>query len=119
MNIYRHCVISEAMGLQNIFELVPDFDYEQVPKDATFCGPISPFKGHKHTKEHKKYISGEGNGMFGKTHSKESREKMSKAMKGKKRKPFTKETKRKMSENAKRRRKKILPNGKWTWEYID
>ena len=116
MNIYRHCRISEALGLRNIFELVPDFEYEQVPEDASFCGP-SPFKGHRHTEEFKQRISGKGNGMYAKTHTDEARKKISQSKLGKKRKPFSDETRSIMSKNRTGRKRKYLPDGSWTWYY--
>jgi hypothetical protein len=107
--------ILEAARVAHIKELSKKVSGQGNP----MYGSEGGFLGKKHSKEHIKKISGEGNPMFGKTHSKVSRKKISNAIKGKKRKPFTEETKLKMSENAKRRRKKILPNGKWTWEYVD
>ena len=115
MNIYQD-TISIFLGLKPIQEYDPKFDFNTVPMELS-TETVSPFKGFKHTEEFKQYISGEGNGMYGKRHTAEARAKISQARKGKKRKPFSDETREKMRLNAKRRRKKTLPDGSWTWYY--
>jgi hypothetical protein len=69
MSIYKHCPISEALGIRNIHSLIEFDDSITVPEDAVtnlpkgeswdyyFPGDEHPFTGKTHSKEHKAKLS--------------------------------------------------------------